>query len=118
MRLVRGSGTLNLNNDIDKIFTEELVQRSIKTQKELIKKAIKILKAQGELIYSTCSILKEENENIIKEILKMPNIEVVPINSEMFKQIPLLPVNIKGTMCVCPSELYEGFFVAKLKKKK
>lgn len=116
MHLARGSGTLNSNSDIDKIFTEELLQRSVKTQKELIKKAVKILKVNGELIYSTCSILKEENERIIEEILKLPNIEIMPINEQIFKEVPLLPVNIKGTICICPSDLYEGFFVSRLIK--
>lgn len=112
-----GSGTLNLNEkNIDKIFTKELIDRSIKTQKELLKKAVKILKVNGELIYSTCSILKDENERVVEEILKTPNIEVVPINKELFKDVPLLPVKIDGTICVCPSDLYEGFFVAKLRK--
>ncbi|MBQ3145163.1 MAG: RsmB/NOP family class I SAM-dependent RNA methyltransferase [Clostridia bacterium] len=112
-----GSGTLNLNQtDIEKVFTKELVERSIKTQKELLKKAVKILKTNGELIYSTCSILKEENEKVVEEILKLGNVEIVPIDAEKFKDIPLLPVNIEGTICVCPNELYEGFFVAKLRK--
>ena len=113
-----GSGTLNLNvTNIEKVFTKELVERSIKTQKELLKKAVRILKTNGELIYSTCSILKEENEKVVEEILKLGNAEIVPIDAEEFKDIPLLPVNIEGTMCVCPNELYEGFFVAKLRKK-
>lgn len=112
-----GSGTLNLNNDnIEKIFTKELINRSVKTQKELIKKAIKVLKLNGELIYSTCSILKEENERIVEEILKMPNVEIIPIDKELFTDIPLLPVNIGGSLCVCPTDLYEGFFIIKLKK--
>lgn len=112
-----GSGTLNLNNDnIEKIFTEELIDRSVKTQKELIKKAVKVLKVNGELIYSTCSILKEENEKIIDEILNQGNMEIIPIEIKPINNIPLLPVNIEGTMCICPSNLYEGFFVAKLKK--
>ncbi len=112
-----GSGTLNLNQmDVEKVFTKELVDRSIKTQKELLKKAVRILKTNGELIYSTCSILKEENEKVVEEVLKLGNIEIVPINELDFKDIPLLPVNIEGTICVCPSDLYEGFFVAKLKK--
>ena len=110
-----GSGTLNIK-DTNRIFTKELVDRSIKIQKELIKKAVKILKVNGELVYSTCSILKEENEAILKEILKLPNIEIVPIDEQMFKKVPFLPVNIKGTICVCPSDLYEGFFVAKIRK--
>jgi hypothetical protein len=41
----------------------------------------------------------------------------IDVEKEEFKYIPLLPVNIKGTVCVCPSELYEGFFIAKLRKK-
>lgn len=118
MLLVRGSGTLNLNSkNIEKTFTKELLDRSIKTQKELIKKAVNILKKDGELIYSTCSILKEENEQVIENILKLSNVEIIPISTDLFKDIPLLQVNIKGTICVCPSNLYEGFFVAKLKKK-
>ena len=112
-----GSGTINLNDiNLEKTFTKELVERSIKTQKELIKKAVKILKVNGELIYSTCSILKEENEKVVEEILKLGNIEIVPINEKDFKDIPLLPVEAQGTICVCPTELYEGFFVAKLRK--
>lgn len=114
-----GSGTLNLNSkDISKTITKELVDRSIKVQKELIKKAVRILKVNGELIYSTCSILKEENEEIIEEILKLSNIEIVPIDKNIFKGVPMLPVDIDGTICVCPSNLYEGFFIAKLKKNK
>lgn len=114
-----GSGTLDLNNDnVEKIFTEELIDRSVKTQKELIKKAIKVLKVNGELTYSTCSILKEENERVVEEILKSGNMEIIPIDSKIFESVPLLPVSIDGTICVCPSELYEGFFVAKLRKVK
>jgi len=30
---------------------------------------------------------------------------------------PLLPTKLEGVMCVCPDEWYEGFFVAKLRKK-
>jgi len=112
-----GSGTINLNDvKLEKTFTKELVDRSVKTQKELLKKAVKILKVDGEIIYSTCSILKEENEKVVEEILKIGNIELVPINEKEFDGIPLLPVNIEGTICVCPSCLYEGFFVAKLRK--
>ena len=113
-----GSGTISLNDiNLEKTFTKELVDRSIKTQKELLKKAAKILKVNGELVYSTCSILKEENEKVVEEILKSGNIVIVPINEKEFDGIPLLPVELQGTICVCPSCLYEGFFVAKLRKK-
>ena len=52
-----GSGTINLNNEKDmKFFSEELINRSVKTQFELLKKAIQILKPGHEMVYSTCSI--------------------------------------------------------------
>lgn len=112
-----GSGTLNLNDEnIEKYFTKELVERSVKTQKELLTKAAKIVKKGGEIVYSTCSILKEENEKVIEEISKKEKLEIIHINKEDFENVPLLPVKIEGTICVMPDELYEGFFVAKLRK--
>lgn len=112
-----GSGTILLNNEKTyKFFNEELVNRSRKTQFELLKKAVNILKPEHEMIYSTCSILKEENEFNLEKILKQENIEIVPIENEFLKNIETLPVTINGTICICPSALYEGFFVAKLRK--
>ena len=113
-----GSGTLNFNDkDLQTKFTKDLVNRSIKTQKELLQKAVKILKKGGELVYSTCSILKEENEKNLEQLIKNNKLELIPINKDLFAEIPLLPVTLEGTICVCPNELYEGFFVAKLRKK-
>ena len=66
------------------------------------------------MIYSTCSILKQENEDILKKVLMKSNARIEPI--EPIIEIPTLPVNIEGTVCVCPTDLYEGFFVAKIQK--
>ena len=113
-----GSGTILLNNERTyKNFSENLVKKTIKSQKDLLKKAIKILKPGHELVYSTCSILKQENENIIKEIIEKGQAEVMPINEEKLKDIPKLKSNIDGALTVCPNEYYEGFFVVKLRKK-
>lgn len=113
-----GSGTLNFEDkNIEKYFTEKLIEKSVKAQKTLIKKAIKILKKESTMVYSTCSILNTENEEIVKKILEETNSEIVPIDFEGKENIPALSVSINGTLCVCPSELYEGFFVAKIKKK-
>ena len=112
-----GSGTILLNNERTyKNFSENLVKKTIKSQKDLLKKAIKILKPGHELVYSTCSILKQENENIIKEIIEKGQAEVMPINEEKLKDIPKLKSTIDGALTVCPNEYYEGFFVAKLRK--
>ena len=113
-----GSGTLNLNDkNLDKIFTEKLIQKSTKSQLSLLKKAINILKPGHEMVYSTCSIIDLENENIVNKVLENGNIEVVPIDFENMENLPLLPVKIEGAICICPNELYEGFFVCKLRKK-
>ena len=113
-----GSGTLSIyDNKTEKYFTEKLVEKSKKAQLSLLKKAIKILKQGKEMVYSTCSILQEENEEIIKKVLEKENIEIIPISFDGMESLPLLPSKIPGTLCVCPTDLYEGFFVAKLKKK-
>lgn len=112
-----GSGTILLNNERTyKNFSENLVKKTIKSQKDLLKKAIKILKPGHELVYSTCSILKQENENTIKEIIEKGQAEVMAINEGKLKDIPKLKSNIDGALTVCPNEYYEGFFVAKLRK--
>ena len=49
--------------------------------------------------------------------MKRHNIEIVPIKKELFPNIPFLNTQIDGTICVSPTDLYEGFFVAKIRKK-
>lgn len=104
-----GSGTENIFNSN---FTEELIKRSCKTQEELLTKALSILKHGGEMVYSTCSILKEENEEILNKVLKKFKAQIVPI--QIPKEIPVLPTSIDGVATICPTKLYEGFFVAKI----
>lgn len=114
-----GSGTLDYNDaNVEKYFTEQLIERSSKTQKTLLSKAIKLLKPGHEMIYSTCSILDCENEDVVASVIKNGNIEIVPINFEGMEELPILPTKIPGTLCVKPTELYEGFFVAKIRKNK
>lgn len=111
-----GSGTLDYNDaNVEKYFTEQLIERSSKTQKTLLSKAIKLLKPGHEMVYSTCSILDCENEDVVSSVIKNGNIEIVPINFEGMEKLPILPTKISGTLCVKPTELYEGFFVAKIK---
>lgn len=112
-----GSGTLDYNDaNVEKYFTEQLIERSSKTQKTLLSKAIKLLKPGHEMVYSTCSILDCENEDVVSSVIKNGNIEIVPINFEGMEKLPILPTKISGTLCVKPTELYEGFFVAKIKR--
>lgn len=112
-----GSGTLNVNDPkLEKTFTMNLINKCKNAQLQLLKKAIKVLKPGKEMIYSTCSILSCENEEILNSVLKTEKVEIVPINFEGIEDLPLLPTEIAGTLCVCPNELYEGFFIAKIRK--
>jgi 16S rRNA C967 or C1407 C5-methylase (RsmB/RsmF family) len=112
-----GSGTLDINNDkLKTVFTQRLIEKSVISQTALLKKAIKLLKTGGELVYSTCSVLSRENDGIIEKALLDKRVEIIPIKFSGIDQIPLLPVKIAGTICVCPDKYYEGFYIAKLRK--
>ena len=114
-----GSGTLNANDsNIEKYFSKELIDKSSKIQLSLLRKATKIIKPGKEIVYSTCSILDVENEKVINNILKEEKLEIVPIEFDELEKIPMLNTNSPGTICIKPTEMYEGFFVAKLRKKK
>ena len=111
-----GSGTLNINDNSINYFNENLIKNSVQTQKKLLEKAIQILKINHTMIYSTCSILYEENEQQLETLIKQNKIEIIPIDEIQFNDIPKLPTKIKGTLCICPSNLYEGFYVARIRR--
>lgn len=110
-----GSGTLEGNGN-NEHFTEKLIEKSVKTQTTLLKKALKILKPGGELIYSTCSILSEENEKVVQTALKGSGASLDSIDFPGIEELPVLPTTLEGTLCILPNKLYEGFFIAKIKK--
>ncbi len=114
-----GSGTLNVNDEKQmKMFTKELIVRSVITQKEMLNKALKVLKVGHEMVYSTCSILREENEEQLKSFLNVGKIEIIPIDAGKFKGMEALETSVPGTICVCPDEMYEGFFIARMRRLK
>ncbi len=114
-----GSGTIIVAEDEpERRMTADWVAKTASTQKAMLKKALTLLSKGHEMVYSTCSILREENEDVLKAVLPTMNAEIVPITHEMTRHAPLLPVTIPGVACVQPTELFEGFFVAKIRKKK
>ncbi len=72
------------------------------------------MKRGGELVYSTCSIFEKENAGALRQVLTEPDAEVIPL--EMPADIPVFP-RTDGAVCVKPSVNYEGFFLAKIRKK-
>lgn len=112
-----GSGTLNLSNKkSNDSFSQKLVEKSVKNQRDLILKAIALLKKGQQMVYSTCSVLACENEDVISYALSTGKIKIVPIETKSGQDFPLLPVKLDGVICIAPNELFEGFFIAKLEK--
>ena len=112
-----GSGTISVQQSRIS-FSAELLARSVKAQQALLHKALQILKPGGEMIYSTCSILEQENEQILAQVLKSGQAELLPVEEGWTKALPQLPTTLPGTLCVCPDAFYEGFFVARLRRRR
>ena len=113
-----GSGTIYADDPrMPKRFTQALVQKCRKQQKALLDKALHLLKPGGTIVYSTCSVLACENENIVQAALaqaKRGRFEIAPIEIDGFGDVPLLPTSLEGTVTVCPTDTYEGFFLVKI----
>ena len=108
-----GSGTVLLNEESKQVFSQKVIDKCQKRQISLLKKGLSMLNKNGVLVYSTCSILKEENEQVLKACLNN-NFELLPIDKEKY-DLPYLP-SLENTITIAPTELYEGFFVAKIKR--
>ena len=116
-----GSGTLKLDNPNGLArFTPKLIEKSKKSQRALLSKALTLMKPGSTLVYSTCSILEEENESIVRDCLskvrRQGTFELKPLTFDGIETIPMLPSTLDETLTVCPTELYEGFFVARIER--
>lgn len=132
-----GSGTLRAGDvHATKRFTPALVQKSQKSQRALLQKALGLLKPGGTLVYSTCSVLACENEDVVEQCLRQAKrkgaFELVPLVSDPGSEdsadwnpvfdgrqaegLPLLPTRLEGAFCIAPSDLYEGFFITRIRR--
>lgn len=118
-----GSGTLDADDPkVPRRFTPELVKKSCASQKALLSKALRLLKPGGTLVYSTCSVLACENEDVVRSCLSKAGREgsyvlekVVLAGSDGGAfALPELPTGLPGTLCVMPTDVFEGFFLAKI----
>lgn len=114
-----GSGTVVIAEDEpQRRMTPDWLRKTAATQKALLQKALRLLSPGHEMVYSTCSVLRMENEDVLNAVLPGAKAEIIPIEHEMTRYLPLLPVAIPGTLCVCPDALHEGFFAARIRKLK
>jgi len=97
------------------------VERNAVLQKEILREAVKTLKADGEIVYSTCSLEPEEDEMNIDWATNELNVQVEEINcygqkglTDVFgKKLDSAVANCKR---IWPGPT-QGFFVCKLKKR-
>lgn len=96
-----GLGVIGKKQDIKYHASLEGMESLVKLQKEIMKNAVAYVKEGGTLLYSTCTIHKKENEEMVQWIC-----ENYPFTTESMVQL-------------FPGEAgNDGFFFAKLKKKK
>lgn len=113
-----GSGTLLLTEgEPQRRMDEPWVKKTVATQKALLQKALRLLPRGRTMVYSTCSILEMENEGVLQAVLPACGAELVPLPAALRDALPHLPVTLPETLCVKPTATYEGFFVAKIRKK-
>lgn len=112
-----GSGTVQLGDPRSKgQFNRAYLDKVTKTQAALLEKALRLLRPGSEMIYSTCSVLRQENGELVSRVLKKAKAEIVPLDLTGFEDVPKLADSLPGTLCVCPDERYEGFYVAKIRR--
>lgn len=118
-----GEGTF-LANDVKtyRNWSEKTKLELSKMQRKLLKSAVEAVKPDGLIVYSTCTMNKEENEQIIKWAIDELKVKIVSIDFELKNVISGFEVEedeiLKKAIRVLPNENYEGFFVAKLQKRK
>ncbi len=108
-----------------KDWTPKKVRVLSEHQKHILRSAVSSTKPGGVIVYSTCTLSIEENEEVVSWMLEkgeglvldeisLPGIETLPgfisykgkeFNSDLSKTVRILP-----------SELFEGFYIAKLRK--
>lgn len=120
-----GSGTVHTHDDhAARGLTPELAARVERSQRALLDRALEVLKPGGSLVYSTCSILPRENEGVVEWALaRHADCELAKVscpwegaaNQGLVPE--LLPCRLPGALVICPTRLFEGFFVARIEKK-
>ncbi len=111
-----GSGTFSTHPELKWRQNQKFLNQNVFLQRDLIEKAINMLKPGGILLYSTCSFYPEEGELQIIKVLDRFEVEKLPswispsykINNSSFRGAGRFFPTIHKT---------NGFFIAKLKKK-
>lgn len=120
-------GTFSIHNPKSyQNWSEDLIQALSLRQKDLLYSAYLATKPGGTIVYSTCTLSPEENEEVVDwlltktagktklETITLPIPQSVPGFDKSAKNI--FDPSLTNTLRVFPSELMEGFYLAKIKK--
>ena len=95
-----GTGVIKRNPDTKWKLTSEVIERTKQLQQKILSEYSQMVKPDGELVYSTCSILPSENKlQVDLFLLKHPNFEFIKDKT------------------ILPSQGFDGFYMALLKRK-
>ncbi|MCE2997408.1 MAG: RsmB/NOP family class I SAM-dependent RNA methyltransferase [Cyclobacteriaceae bacterium] len=95
-----GLGVLKRNPDAKWKLTPDFIDRVRELQQHILQDYSNIIKAGGVLVYSTCSLLPSENEEQVKKFL------LANSNFELEEE-----------KSVMPSSGFDGFYMARIKRK-
>ena len=122
-----GEGTILTNRKTLQMWNVKKIFSLSRLQKNLLEKAVELLKPKGEIVYSTCTHAPEENEEVIDFILKkFDNIKIQKLS--LPKEIKFREgikkwqekeyiEDVKYSCRIYPHDNNtEGFFIAKLRK--
>lgn len=98
-----GLGVLRRNPDAKWKLKPESIDEILQTQRDILKLYAPLTKEDGVLVYATCSFLPQENQQQIKNFLE----------TDLGKTFKFLE-----DKTLWPSEGFDGFYMAKLKKLK
>lgn len=74
-----GSGMFRKEEKMLDDLTEKKIQKLLPIQKDLLKKAVTMVKKGGYILYSTCSFSIDEDEKQVEKILKTADIEEIKL---------------------------------------
>ncbi len=74
-----GWGTVEKNPAVVRLWRGKRIRRLISLQRDILRRAIALLKGEGRMIYSTCTTNAEENEGQIEWAIKELGVEVEPL---------------------------------------
>ena len=102
--------------DIKYHVTPESLSEIVQLQREIIKASFDYVKPGGTLMYSTCTVRKAENEEQVAWMIDNFPFELESLN-------PYLPIGLqneqseKGMLQLYPQAQWDGFFLARLRRK-